>query len=518
MMHNDLKLLDCTLRDGGYINDWHWGYHQARAIIRFLTKAKMDFVEVGFLRNVDNYDEDVTVCNTIEELNRLLPKNPGNTVYTAMAMQSNYDINKLSEYSGTGIEMIRVTAHDYDIVEGMGFAQTVKDKGYKLSINPINIMGYTDEKILWIIEQVNKIQPYQFSIVDTFGSMKRRDLDRIVSLVDNNLDKNIREALHLHENMALSCSLAQKFVDKHLARPVAIDGSLMGMGRIPGNLPIELIADYCNEYMDKVYDIDFLLDAIQEYIAPIKGKTEWGYTPAYFLSARFNVHRNYAEYYLQKGDLTHRDMDHILAGYDRSKATAFDEKYAELKYNEYKNQVIDDKEDFQYLQHVLRGKKILVLAPGSSVRSEKNYISDYIAKEQVVTIAVNFVPEDFEADYIFFSNSKRFSQAADTAANLIITSNIETEKKAIKLNYNALSSSFDQGCNSMVMLIKLLKDIGISEIAVAGADGYVEGERNYYKTSLRSTAERSGNYNVAVHNAIHRIGMKVNFITRSLYE
>lgn len=47
MMHNDLKLLDCTLRDGGYINDWHWGYHQARAIIRFLTKAKMDFVEVA---------------------------------------------------------------------------------------------------------------------------------------------------------------------------------------------------------------------------------------------------------------------------------------------------------------------------------------------------------------------------------------------------------------------------------------------------------------------------------------
>ena len=64
------------------------------------------------------------------------------------------------------------------------------------------------------------------------------------------------------------------------------------------------------------------------------------------MSARFNVHRNYAEYYLQKGDLTHRDMDHILAGYDRSKATAFDEDYAELKYNEYKNQVIDDKEDF----------------------------------------------------------------------------------------------------------------------------------------------------------------------------
>lgn len=188
-----------------------------------------------------------------------------------MAMRSNYDINKLTPYSGKGIEMIRITAHDYDIEEGMDFAREVKRKGYKLSINPINIMGYSDERILWIIEQVNEIQPYQFSIVDTFGSMKRRDLDRIVSLVDNNLDKNIRVALHLHENMSLSCCLAQQFVDKHLNRPIAIDGSLLGMGRIPGNLPIELIADYLNDYTDSTYDIDYLMDAIQEYIEPIKG-------------------------------------------------------------------------------------------------------------------------------------------------------------------------------------------------------------------------------------------------------
>ena len=279
------------------------GYHNARAIIRFLTKAEVDFVEVGFLRNVDVYNEDITVCNTIEELNRLLPEKKGKTRYSAMAMRSNYDINKLTPYSGKGIEMIRITAHDYDIEEGMDFAREVKRKGYKLSINPINIMGYSDERILWIIEQVNEIQPYQFSIVDTFGSMKRRDLDRIVSLVDNNLDKNIRVALHLHENMSLSCCLAQQFVDKHLNRPIAIDGSLLGMGRIPGNLPIELIADYLNDYTDSTYDIDYLMDAIQEYIEPIKGKSEWGYTPAYFLSARFNLHRNYAEYYLEKGDL-----------------------------------------------------------------------------------------------------------------------------------------------------------------------------------------------------------------------
>ena len=224
MTSYDLKLLDCTLRDGGYVNDWKFGFNSARDIINWLTKANIDVVEVGFLRNVEGYNPDITVCNYIEELNKLLPENTGSTMYSAMAMRSNYDIDKLTPYTGKGIEMLRITAHDYDIRDGMDFARVVKAKGYKLSINPINIMGYSDSRILWIIDQVNQIQPYQFSIVDTFGSMKRRDLDRIVSLVDNNLDRNIRVALHLHENMSLSCSLAQAFIDKHLDRPVAVDG------------------------------------------------------------------------------------------------------------------------------------------------------------------------------------------------------------------------------------------------------------------------------------------------------
>ena len=171
----DLKLLDCTLRDGGYVNDWKWGFSCAKAIIRALTRANVDFVEVGFLRNVNEYDPDITVCSHIEELNLLLPDEHGNTVYSAMAMRSNYDVSKLTPYNGTGIELIRITAHDYDIIEGMDFACEVKAKGYKLSINPINIMGYSDEQILRILQQVNEIQPYQFSIVDTFGSMKRRE-------------------------------------------------------------------------------------------------------------------------------------------------------------------------------------------------------------------------------------------------------------------------------------------------------------------------------------------------------
>ena len=509
-----LNLLDCTLRDGGYVNDWKWGFQQARDIIRALVKANIDVVEVGFLRNVDRYDPDITVCNRIEELNSLLPEQNGNTIFSAMAMRSNYDIQKLTPYSGKGIEMIRITAHDYDLREGMDFARQVKDKGYKLSINPINIMGYSDEDILWIIQQVNTIQPYQFSIVDTFGSMKRRDLDRIVSIVDHNLDRNIRVALHLHENMSLSCSLAQTFVDKHLNRPIAVDGSLFGMGRIPGNLPIELIADYYNSS----YDIDYLLDAIQEYISPIKGVSEWGYTPAYFLSARFNLHRNYAEHYLKKGDLTIRDIDCILSRIERSKATAFDMEYADRLYEEYLNRQIDDRQTKSELTKVLKGKKLLLIAPGNSLKTQKAEIDAYIRTEKPTIISVNFVPPEYQVDYVFFGNNKRFTMLEKPVCKVIITSNVIGGGADYIINYNSVAGTFKNGCNSLIMLLQLLSSTGVKQVVIAGADGYVRHGDNYCTKEIRNYVEHDAAFNAAVADAISNIRMAVHFLTPSRYE
>ena len=518
MAQYDIKLLDCTLRDGGYVNDWKWEFKRTREIILALVRASVDIVEVGFLRNVDKYNPDITVCNYIEELNALLPEQKGQTMFSAMAMRSNYDVSKLSPYDGSGVEMIRITAHDYDIEDGMDFACEVKRKGYKLSINPINVMGYSDEKILWILQRVNEIHPYQFSIVDTFGSMKRRDLDRIVSLVDNNLDRDIRVALHLHENMSLSCCLAQSFIDKHLRRPVAVDSSLMGMGRIPGNLPTELIADYLNDYAGKTYQIDYIMDAIQDYIAPIKGESKWGYTPAYFLSARFNLHRNYAEYYLEKGNLTNRDINHILSRFDRKKATAFDVKYADSLYENYMNNRVDDKKDRKKLLDELNNRDVLVIAPGASIVAYGERIQKFISDNSPVIITVNFVSDKFVADYVFFSNNKRYAKIDKLSCKTIITSNLDIGGADYCIDYNSLSGAFSQGCNSLIMLLKLLKGLNTKSVQIAGADGYSETEKNYYDSSISNTNKQGNSYNLAVSEALRLLDMPVDFLTPSAYE
>ena len=482
----DVKLLDCTLRDGGYINDWQWGASPAKHIIRALTNAGVDIVEVGFLRNVPGYDPDVTVCNTIEELNRLLPPpgSRGSTMYSGMAMRSNYDIRKLTPYDGTGIEILRITAHDYDIREGMDFAREVKARGYKLAINPINIMGYTDSEILWILDEVNKIHPWQFSIVDTFGSMRRKDLQRITALADHNLDPAIRLGLHLHENMALSFCLAQEFLEMPLQRDKTVDASLIGMGRIPGNLPIELTADYMNENCARHFDLDQIMDAIQDYLAPIQGESPWGYTPAYFLSARFNLHRNYAEHYLGKGDLTNRDINHILAAIAPEKKTAFDKAYADTLYQEYKNRRVQDDE----------------------------------APDADVTVSVNFVPGERAVDYAFFSNAKRFEEDKTYPCRLILTSNLRSAKQGAVLNYDRLSTADDQGGNSMLMLLRLLRLCDAAKVKLAGADGYRPGTAAYADAGLHTHTGRGEGYNRQIAGAMRTVGLPVEFLTPSEYE
>ena len=200
---SSIRLLDCTLRDGGYINDWNFGFHATRDIIRKLVESQVDYVEIGFLRDCVS-DRNHSLYNNCSEIAGVLPppEKRGNTRFTAMILHNKYDIQKLEPYDGKTIDAIRVTFHDYDIDEGLSYIQKVKEKGYQVFCNPINIMGYSDAMILDLIQKVNRIQPYAFSIVDTFGSMMKADLQRIYSLVEHNLDKSVVIGLHLHENMA----------------------------------------------------------------------------------------------------------------------------------------------------------------------------------------------------------------------------------------------------------------------------------------------------------------------------
>lgn len=323
-----IRLLDCTLRDGAHVNSGNFGYQKIKDIAMALTAASVDVVELGFLKNV-SYNKDISFYPKIEDAYQMVPaaENESSVEYSLMARADDYDIRNLSECNGT-IKYIRVAFY-YDYLEGaIKFAKELRARGYEFTLNLINTPGCSAKELEKVVEYANDIKPYALTIVDTFGVLCTKELDALLSGYEH-LDPGVTLGLHVHENLALSFSLAQHFIDRvGNNREIMIDGSLMGMGRIPGNLCIELIADYLNNTHGKQYDIAPIMRSIDEHIVQIKDAIPWGYSPAYFLSAKHRVHRSYSEYLLKK-NISLDKMDVLLGQIDSKQALKFDKSYME---------------------------------------------------------------------------------------------------------------------------------------------------------------------------------------------
>jgi 4-hydroxy 2-oxovalerate aldolase len=322
-----IQFLDCTLRDGAHVNGGDFGKEHILNIISSLSAAHADIVEIGFLKNVE-YQEGITSYSRIEYANKILeevPDSPG-TKYAAMARADQYNIDNLSECNGK-VTLIRVAFY-YDYLEkAIEFARKVKAKGYDFTLNLINTPGNSLESLRKFVDYANEIEPYAVTLVDTFGVLDVDGMSRIADMYDANLKKSIRIGLHVHENMSSAFALAQRFLNTvGKNRNVIVDGSLMGMGRAPGNLCTELICNYLNENDSRDFVIPEILDSISKDIMPIKRNHKWGYSPEYFISAKYRVHRSYAEY-LSDNDVNLKKIDKILSKIDREHALKFNREY-----------------------------------------------------------------------------------------------------------------------------------------------------------------------------------------------
>lgn len=328
------KILDCTLRDGGHVNHADFGKSNIIKIISGLVKSNVDYVELGFLRD-GKFTENQALFNDVSQIYPLLPKQYINTEFTVMIRPDWYDIKQLSQTDGR-IQLIRFAFYYKDLKLMEEYSKIVKHLGYRYICNPVNIMGYSDDELVTLVGHINEIHPEQFTMVDTYGAMTMADLHRVYGIVENYLSKDIRIGLHLHENRALSFGIAQEFLKiKDAEREAVIDGSLMGMGRMPGNLCIELIADYMNGEFEGDYSLSELYQIIGDVIEPIKKKIPWGYSPAYFITAKLNMHRSYAEYLLGKENLSLYDMNRILNRVAMDKRKEFHEDYVKQLYTDY---------------------------------------------------------------------------------------------------------------------------------------------------------------------------------------
>ena len=475
----NIKLLDCTLRDGGYINNWEFSNSNIKKILTSLSISNCEVIECGYLNDKNAKDKDSTLFATPNVFDTLTNKLDIKAEKVIMINLGDYDVDNLIHKKKTSIDGIRLAFHKEKLDIALKEAKKIIDLGYKLYFQPMVTKNFNDLEFLTMIEKVNKLDPYAFYIVDSFGSMTIGEFKRYLILLDNNLNKAISLGYHSHNNMQLAFSNAIEMCNSNIKRDIIIDASIYGIGRGAGNLNTELIADYLNTAFSKDYNTLSLLETIDELLSSMMKKTPWGFSPAQFLSASFNCHPNYATYLINKNTNHIVGVRKVLEKLPQENKSSYSKELVE---NLYRDSLLETKTEVNGILEIPSDKQILLVASGNSVTEYAELIDTKREDNNYILVALNHKPK-FECDYYLFSNQKRYDEFNHQLPldKIVITSNIFSSlKPSIVLDVKPLvyiGKLFIT--NVAVIAINYLISQNISKVEIVGLDGYKVGKDNY---------------------------------------
>ena len=527
-MSNRIRILDCTLRDGGYVNNWNFGRSRILDICKDLSDAKVDIIEIGFLTDKEHTNEQSLYTNSSEVVD--IVKFKENSLIAVMIAlgEKESDPSKLSTSKETGIDIVRITFHnnESEVSRAIEYANILMNKGYKVCMQPVGTTTYTDEELLNLINKINELKPFAFYLVDTLGTLYRESLLKFVKLIDDNLDIDIRLGFHSHNNLQMSFSNNQLLAEYDTRRNIILDSSLYGMGRGAGNLCTELIARYLNETANGNYLLVNILDAIDNHIYPLSLDFQWGYNAHYYMSAIYNCHPNYSSYLMNKQTLTMEEINILLQNLPKEKRHLFNKELIE---NLYLNFQLEPKVEGKLtdMQYAFKDKEVLLLAPGHTITQYEDKIKDFIAEKKPIVVAINVNPKSYFIDYLFISNRKRLLSCEfdKVGGDVIITSNLpKLTNDYIVADYDILiDNDFDQPDNAGMMMIRLLINSGVKKVYLAGFDGFTSGKvDNYFESNIadHNTKDLANDKTLDVEKQINKLSniVDIEFITPSLYK
>jgi len=529
---NNIGILDCTLRDGGYVNDFNFGENVIKSIIKDLSEASIDIIEVGFLKSGEFFS-DKTLFGSVEAIRSVIGEKNPNSMYVAMIQYGKFAPEELAPYDGTSIDGIRLTFHEYEIEPSIEVAKKLMELGYKVFMQPVGTTAYTDSQLLDLIEKINSLNPFGFYLVDTLGIMYPQDMLRFFYLIDNNLKHRIALGFHSHNNMQLSFTNAQELIKIHTSRrKLILDSSVLGMGRGAGNLNTELITRYLNKNFYCGYDELKIMDIIDEYIRPLRRQFSWGYDSAYYIAAALGCHPNYASFLMHRETLHIQDMYNILGSLDADRKHLFNKQYIEEKYTAYLSHNIDDEAACNKIYKLIGDKDVILIAPGKSILRDETAIKRYIKTYAPYVISINFVPKNIPVDLVFVSNLKRFSgldsllSKNNSDYEIVVTSNItnKLQENFLCVNYSSYVVEMPIiSDNAGIMCLNLLRKLGVQNVLMVGFDGFAGDLReNYFDSAmfLDVDDERLFEMNQAIKEKILQLKkqMNITFFNNSLYD
>lgn len=386
---NQIKLLDCTLRDGGYYNLWDFSTELINEYINVMEATGIDVIELGFRftpkkkylgPTAYTSDDFVTSLSIGEKTEIGIMLNADDFIthnkIDKEALNSAFpnDVNK------SRISLVRVACHFRHFIDALPIASFLKDKGYRVGFNIMQIGDRTDEEIAQVAEAASNYPLDVLYFADSLGNLTPARTQQIVRAIKSKWHGEM--GIHTHDNMGMAIANTLVAIEEGVSW---VDSTVTGMGRGPGNAQTELLIAALRGQWEGNRNLVDILKLVRQYFAPMKDKFGWGTNPFYYLAGDYGIHPSYVQTMLD--DRRYNEED-ILAVLEFLKT--IDSKSYRVKNLELGRKVYHNPESGNWNpKTAFENQEVLLLGAGPGIKNNKDALSTYINKYKPVVVALN---------------------------------------------------------------------------------------------------------------------------------
>jgi len=287
MYRQEITVVDCTIRDGGLMNNSKFPFDMVRAVYKAICDSGVDIVELGYRNSKEMFSTEEygpwRFCDD-ENLKKVVDGIESKTKLSVMMDAHKSTVDDIMPKEGSPVDIIRVATYVKDIDKAIKTANAANENGYEATINVMAISHAVDweldEALAQIQEETKTIAVY---IVDSFGALYSEDIDFYYDKYRKYI-KNREIGVHCHNHQQLAFA---NTIQGIIRGANYVDGTLYGIGRAAGNCPLELLMSFLK---NPKFDIRPILDVIGKYIIPLQKEIEWGYNIPYMIAGILNLH------------------------------------------------------------------------------------------------------------------------------------------------------------------------------------------------------------------------------------
>jgi 4-hydroxy 2-oxovalerate aldolase len=286
MYRPQIKVLDCTIRDGGLTNKWQFSDETVRKVFLALSESGIDYMEIGYKSSEQYFsraEHGAWKFCTEEDIKRIVGDLETKMKLSAMADIGRIDSEDIPYKKDSVLDMIRVACYAKEIDKGIALAHECLNKGYEVTINLMAVSKVLEKDLDEALNDLSKSDVPVVYLVDSFGSLYSEQIHFLAKKYFQALPgKDL--GIHTHNNQQLAFA---NTIEAIIAGVNRLDATLYGMGRGAGNCPLELLLSFLK---NPKFDIRPLIEVIQEIFIPMKTEIEWGYHIPYLITGVLNEH------------------------------------------------------------------------------------------------------------------------------------------------------------------------------------------------------------------------------------